>query len=76
MPLAAWMRGALRPWVEQRLFAGEARIGAWVNLAAAREWWDAHQRGQDLNRFLWSLVVLEAWAARHLTGSADVGWSR
>ena len=76
MPLATWMRGALRPWVEQRLFAGEARIGAWVNLAAAREWWDAHQRGQDLNRFLWSLVVLEAWAARHLTGSADVGWSR
>ncbi|MFN8644367.1 MAG: hypothetical protein U0802_22935 [Candidatus Binatia bacterium] len=36
-----------------------------------REWWDEHQRGRNLNRLLWSLVVLESWATRHVAGSAD-----
>lgn len=66
MPLAAWMRGPLRPWVEQRLFHRETRLGEWVDLGVAREWWRDHQQGRNLNRFLWSLIVLDAWAARHL----------
>lgn len=69
MPLAAWMRGALRPWVEQRLFAGRAHVGEWVDLDVVREWWDEHQRGRNLNRFLWALVVLESWAAQHVGAS-------
>jgi asparagine synthase (glutamine-hydrolysing) len=73
MPLAAWMRGALRPWVEQRLFAGQALVGEWVNLATVREWWDEHQRGRNLNRLLWSLVVLESWAARHVAAAGESG---
>ena len=73
MPLAMWMRGALRSWVEQRLFAGEARIGQWVSLATVRTWWDEHQRGRNLNRVLWALVVLEAWAARYLGGPVEGG---
>jgi asparagine synthase (glutamine-hydrolysing) len=68
MPLAAWMRGALRPWVERRLFTGQPRIGDWIDLGVARQWWDEHQRGRNLNRFLWSLVVLESWARRYLAG--------
>lgn len=76
MPLAAWMRGPLRPWVEQRLFADGARIGAWVDLDVVRAWWDEHQRGRNLNRFFWALVVLEAWAARHLDGAGRVEAAR
>lgn len=75
MPLAAWMRGALRPWVERRLFAGGARIGEWVDLGVARQWWDEHQGGGNLNRLFWALVVLESWAARHL-GGGEAGPAR
>jgi asparagine synthase (glutamine-hydrolysing) len=76
MPLAVWMRGALRPWVEQRLFAGQTLIGEWVNLAVVREWWDEHQRGRNLNRFFWSLVVLESWAAQHGFAAGESGRGR
>ena len=76
MPLAAWMRGAIRPWVEQRLFGGATHIGEWVDLAAVREWWDEHQAGRNLNRLFWSLLVLESWAARQASGAADGGWRR
>jgi asparagine synthase (glutamine-hydrolysing) len=74
MPLAAWMRGALRPWIEQRLFAGRTPISEWVNLDVVREWWDEHQRGRNLNRFFWSLVVLESWAAQHVASGASGRW--
>jgi asparagine synthase (glutamine-hydrolysing) len=73
MPLAAWMRGALRPWIEQRLFAGQTIISDWVNLDVVREWWDEHQRDRNLNRFFWSLVVLESWAAQHAFTPAEAG---
>ncbi|MBX3024442.1 asparagine synthase (glutamine-hydrolyzing) [bacterium] len=71
MPLAAWMRGPLRPWVEQRLFHRQTRLGEWVDLAVVREWWQDHQRGRNLNRFLWSLIVLDAWAARYGDAAGD-----
>ena len=76
MPLAEWMRGALRPWVERRLFSGRARIGEWVDLMVVREWWQAHQQGRDLNRFLWSLLVLESWAAQPHAAPTAGGPSR
>lgn len=63
--------GALRPWVEERLFTGRPRIGEWVDLGTVRGWWDEHQDGRNLNRLFWSLVALESWAARHLDSSRE-----
>jgi hypothetical protein len=58
-PLDAWMRTALRPWVEERLFAADpeglfepAGIDAlWRGFLAGRVDW----------RAVWSLTVVRAW---------------
>jgi asparagine synthase (glutamine-hydrolysing) len=72
MPLAVWFRSELKGWFEERVFAGDPFIAQWLELGAVRDWWAEHQRGaRDLNRFMWSLLVLECWAQRFLAGTSN-----
>ncbi len=62
-PLSAWIRGPLRPAVEE---AVESLPGEWFDRSALRERAARHQRGvRDEGRLLWSLLVLEHWRRRH-----------
>jgi asparagine synthase (glutamine-hydrolysing) len=62
------------PLVRAAALRGQTIISEWVNLDVVREWWDEHQRGRNLNRFFWSLVVLESWAAQHVASGASGRW--
>jgi asparagine synthase (glutamine-hydrolysing) len=62
LPLADWLRGPLRPMLEEcvggRKFLGRGI----VSRPLLRRLLDEHQRGQaDHSAELWSLLVLEAW---------------
>ena len=68
MPLALWLRGELRGWFESRVLTGDSPVGEWLDMTVVRTCWNEHQGSRhDHNRFLWSLVVLDAWARRFLT---------
>jgi asparagine synthase (glutamine-hydrolysing) len=74
MPLAEWLRRTLGDWFAARVFRGDPLIAHWLELDVARRWWAEHQSGgRNVNRFLWSLVVLEAWAQRFIAGDASAG---
>ncbi len=60
VPVAAWFRGPLRGWAEEKLGAELGRIG--IDARAARTLLDEHvSRRADHGRTLWTLVVLSEW---------------
>jgi asparagine synthase (glutamine-hydrolysing) len=68
MPLALWFRGPLKAFFEERVFARAAFLPEICDLQPVRACWAEHQSGQDHNRFLWSLLVLECWGQQFLAG--------
>lgn len=62
IPVAAWLRGELRPLVEELLGEDFLRQQGLFAPRAVRALVDAHQRGeQDLRKPLWTLLVLQLW---------------
>lgn len=63
VPLSAWLRGPLEPWVRERLRAGRIEAAA-VRTDAALDLLGEHRdRRADHARVLWTLVVLDEWLA-------------
>jgi asparagine synthase (glutamine-hydrolysing) len=67
VPLARWLRGPLRPLVEETL-APERVRGGLLREDAVSRLVKANREGAADPRQVWSLVVLETWRAR-LTSS-------
>jgi asparagine synthase (glutamine-hydrolysing) len=62
IPLAAWLRGELRPMAEDLLFAPRALGRGYFQAGALQRTWRAHQQGvRDASRELWACMVLELW---------------
>ena len=62
IPLAAWLRGALRPMAEDLLLSGRALERAYFRPDEIRGMWARHVAGQrDYSHHLWALMVLELW---------------
>jgi asparagine synthase (glutamine-hydrolysing) len=62
VPMASWLRRELRPFMQERLLASDARIGAIVRPAAVGRLIDEHLGEQrDHASRLWALLVLESW---------------
>jgi asparagine synthase (glutamine-hydrolysing) len=67
IPVSRWLRGELRPLLEETLFSGAARERGLLDPAAVRALADAHASGRaDHGPRLWLLLMLELWAARFL----------
>jgi asparagine synthase (glutamine-hydrolysing) len=66
VPLAGWLRGALRPRVEDLLLSRDPYPSGLFDRAALRRLYTAHLQGQDRHRGLWALLALQLWAERHL----------
>jgi asparagine synthase (glutamine-hydrolysing) len=67
IPLAAWLRGALKEMFEQRVLSNSAFIATLFDQEPIRRWWAQHQRGtRDFSTPLWALLVLECWGRRFL----------
>lgn len=66
IPVAAWLRGKLRPLVEELLGEGHLRAQGLFDPAVVRGLVDSHMSGQaDLRKPLWTLLVLQLWLQHH-----------
>ena len=62
VPVADWMRGELRPWVEDLLLSSRALKRGYFEPEALRQLVSAHLDGQQEQSFeLWALLWLELW---------------
>lgn len=62
IPVAAWLRGELRPLVEELLGETFLRRQGLFNIRAVRALADEHARGtSDHRKALWTLLVLQLW---------------
>jgi asparagine synthase (glutamine-hydrolysing) len=65
VPIVHWLRGALRPWVEE-LFA-ESELGSQgvLNASAVRTAWQQLLAGNDCQALsVWAVVMFQAWRRR------------
>jgi asparagine synthase (glutamine-hydrolysing) len=62
VPIAAWLRGDLRPWAEERLLPGQARVRMYARGSAVERLVREHMSGRaDHGQRLWALAMLEEW---------------
>jgi asparagine synthase (glutamine-hydrolysing) len=62
IPLAAWLRGELRPTGEDLLLSRRAQARGYFDPNSVRTLWDAHQQGaRNHAHHLWALMMLELW---------------
>jgi asparagine synthase (glutamine-hydrolysing) len=62
IPVAAWLRGELRPLAEEVVLSARAAGRGYLEPGRARALWDRHQSGiGDHSAQLWALLVLELW---------------
>lgn len=64
IPLAAWLRGPLRPWAENLLDPAHL-TGGLLDPAPVRRLWDEHVSGRHNRAYaLWTILMYEAWRRR------------
>ncbi|KQZ00169.1 asparagine synthase [Pseudolabrys sp. Root1462] len=64
IPLAAWLRGPLRPWAEDLLDPSRLS-GGLLDAAPVRRLWDEHLSGRHNRAYaLWTILMYEAWRRR------------
>ncbi len=64
-PIGDWLRGTLREFAHDRLFASHAPTQGLVDPAAVRRLWHEHQSGAgDHAPHLWAVLMFELWAER------------
>lgn len=62
IPLAAWLRGPLRPWAEELLSPTALRDAGLLNAVPIRRAWDEHVSGsRNLAPSLWFILMFQAW---------------
>ncbi len=67
IPLADWLRGPLKPWAGDLLNADSMRRTGLIDPAPIARAWDEHLAGKGNHaEGLWTILMLEAWAARWL----------
>jgi asparagine synthase (glutamine-hydrolysing) len=68
VPIASWLRGPLRKWGEELLFAGAGNGDGRFRAERVREAWtdfQAHRNEAALG--LWAILMFKSWEARWLT---------
>lgn len=62
VPLAAWLRGPLRPWAEALLDERRLRAEGFLDPKPIREKWTAHISGRTSWDYdLWTVLMFQAW---------------
>jgi len=63
VPLGDWLRGPLKPLVEETLLDGDLYPSGFFDRAAVRRYWESHLSGErDRKWGLWTLMALQWWA--------------
>lgn len=64
VPIGRWLRGPLRPWVEDLLAPDALAREGLLDAVAVRRLWEAHLKGSsDDAHELWPVLMFRAWAA-------------
>jgi asparagine synthase (glutamine-hydrolysing) len=67
VPLGDWLRGPLRPLVEETFFTGDLYPGGVFERQGLRRYWQAHLSGESDHKWgLWTLLTLQWWAKERL----------
>jgi asparagine synthase (glutamine-hydrolysing) len=66
VPLAAWLRGPLRPWAEELLSSEALTRGGVLDIGRVRRIWSQHTAGiANHAERLWTVLSLQAFFKRH-----------
>ena len=69
-PIAAWLRGELYELTVDTLLSSASRDRGIVRPAAVQQLIERHRRGEDHNRGLWALLMLELWHQEFVDGTS------
>ena len=69
IPLASWLRGALKSWGDAVL-ESDALLKTWFRPAVVGALWNAHQRGEDHAERLWPVLIAMQWLRATTTSTA------
>jgi asparagine synthase (glutamine-hydrolysing) len=73
IPLAAWIRGPLRPLVRDYLSADTLRRQGFLEPAVVERLVERHEAGQaDLGRQIWNLLVFTLWYERYVERDVSI----
>src|SRR5262249_32739513 len=62
MPIGSWLKGELRPWLEEELSAARLNADGFFSPAAVRTLVDEHISGKaDHRKPLWTLLAFVTW---------------
>jgi len=65
VPIAAWLRGPLRPWAEDLLRVASLEATGMFHAAPVRAAWDDHvHRRRDASYELWAVLMAQCWLDR------------
>jgi asparagine synthase (glutamine-hydrolysing) len=65
VPIAAWLRGALRDWAEDLLSLRNLQDGEILNGPLVRQTWEAFLRGEEpAQEAIWGVLMFCAWRGR------------
>jgi|RhiMetdeSRZDD1v2_1073273.scaffolds.fasta_scaffold02115_8 asparagine synthase (glutamine-hydrolysing) len=70
VPLGDWLRGPLRPLVEETLLGVDLFPSGVFDRAAVKEYWEGHLRGENRKWGIWTLLALQLWAREHARPSS------
>ena len=62
IPIAEWLRGALRPWAERLLDGERLQSEGFLNPGPIRALWEEHlSRQRDGSYLLWDILMFQSW---------------
>jgi len=62
VPLGTWLRGPLRPWVEELINYNRLEKEGYLEPSIIREIWNEHLSGKrDWSFRIWSIVIFQQW---------------
>jgi asparagine synthase (glutamine-hydrolysing) len=63
IPRAEWIRTILREPIKKVLLDQEARKRDWINVEAVEQVLKRHNQGENLDKVIWPIFMLELWAS-------------
>ncbi len=67
VPLDQWLRGPLRPWVEEMLSTERLKNEGFFNVSMVRELWQEHlDYKKNSSAKLWGILMFQAWYLEQL----------